>query len=65
MKPTHDAVTAALAEIIQLELARGNDVTLPGLGTLLVEHQDSRLEEQDGQMVMEPPRDRITFEPAS
>lgn len=63
MTHTLDEVAAAVADVVRTALTHGDDVHLPGLGTFFVEHQDSRLEERDGQMVMEPPRDIVAFSP--
>jgi nucleoid DNA-binding protein len=62
--PSHtpSQLSAALAEIVRDALSRGQDMHLPGLGTLRVEHQASRLDElEDGSVVMRPPEDVVVF----
>lgn len=61
-----EQVVAALAEILREFLAEGEPVTIPGLGTFAIMHEESRIEEQpDGQYRMVPPHDQVTFEPES
>jgi len=55
-----------LAEIIREQVIRKNDVELEGLGTLKIEHVPQHKEEyKDGQVVMLPPEDKLTFTPAN
>lgn len=55
---------AALAEVIQQALARGEAVHVPELGTFHVEHRPSAPAEQpDGTVLMQPPRNEIVFTP--
>lgn len=61
-----EQVVAALAEVLRESLAEGEAITVPGLGTFALLHEESRIEEQpDGQYRMVPPHDKVTFEPES
>ena len=62
---TLDQLKETLAEVIRDALANGQAVELPGLGTLSVKHQPSEMiEDENGQIVMRPPRDEVVFNPA-
>ncbi len=62
---TQEQVAAALAEIIQQELAHGEPVDLPGFGSFHIEHNPSQLEEkEDGDFVIKPPQDTVVFTPS-
>lgn len=63
MTHTLDEVATVVTDVVRTTLTQGDEVHLPGLGTFFVEHQDSRLEERNGVMVMEPPRDTVAFSP--
>ncbi|MEM8485499.1 MAG: HU family DNA-binding protein [Bacteroidota bacterium] len=61
---TLDQLKETLADVVREALANGQDVQLPGLGTLRVVHKPSEMIEDDnGQIVMRPPRDEVVFEP--
>ena len=61
---TLDQLKETLADVVREALANGQDVQLPGLGTLRVVHKPSEMIEDDnGQIVMRPPRDEVIFEP--
>lgn len=63
---TLDQLKETLADVVREALANGQDVQLPGLGTLRVVHKPSEMIEDDnGQIVMRPPRDEVVFEPES
>lgn len=64
MTTTLDQLKETLADVIREALANGQDVSLPGLGTLRVEHKPSEMiEDENGQIVMRPPRDEVIFDP--
>ncbi len=59
-----DQLKGSLADIVREALANGQNVVLPGLGTLRVEHKPSEMiEDENGQIVMRPPRDEVVFDP--
>ena len=61
---TLDQIKESLADVVREALANGQDVLLPGLGTLRVEHKPSEMiEDENGQIVMRPPRDEVVFTP--
>lgn len=59
---TSDQLKETLAGVIRDALANGDAISLPGLGTFRVEHRPSeRVEDENGQIVMRPPRDEVVF----
>ena len=61
---TSDQIKETLADVVREALANGHDVSIPGLGTLSVEHKPSEMiEDESGQIVMRPPRDEVIFTP--
>ena len=61
---TLDLLKETLADVVREALAKGQNVSLPGLGTLRVEHKPSEMiEDENGQIVMRPPRDEVVFDP--
>ncbi|MDR8394218.1 HU family DNA-binding protein [Aliifodinibius sp. S!AR15-10] len=55
---------AAFADIIRNQLVRKNDITIQGLGTFKQEHiKQFQQQHKNGQVVMMPPKDIITFIP--
>ena len=63
---TTDQIKDILADVVREALANGQDVELPGLGTLRVEHKPSEMiEDENGQIVMRPPRDAVVFVPSA
>ena len=61
---TSNLLKEALADVVRDALANGQAVLLPGLGTLRVEHKPSEMiEDENGQIVMRPPRDEVVFDP--
>ena len=61
---TLDLLKETLADVVREALANGQNVSLPGLGTLRVEHKPSEMiEDENGQIVMRPPRDEVVFDP--
>ncbi len=60
-----DDVLRAFGEAVRERLMRRDGVTVPGLGTFMVQHDPSRVTElEDGQRVLQPPADVVVFEPA-
>lgn len=57
-----DQMARTLGDVLTEHLMREEQVHVPGLGTFRVEHRESRVEAQDGEQVMLPPADVITFE---
>lgn len=57
-----DQIARTLGDVLTEHLMREEAVHVPPLGTFRVVHQDSRVEEQDGEQVMLPPADTIEFE---
>ncbi len=61
---TSDQLNETLSDVVREALANGQDVLVPGLGTLRVEHKPSEMiEDENGQIVMRPPRDEVVFDP--
>ena len=61
---TLDQLKETLADVVREALSNGQTVLLPGLGTLRVEHKPSEMiEDENGQVVMRPPRDEVVFDP--
>ena len=61
---TTEQIKDKLAEVVREALANGQAVEFPGLGTLRVEHKPSEMiEDENGQIVMRPPRDAVVFVP--
>ena len=52
--------------IIREALIEGKDVDVPGLGLFRINRRPSEMEEdEDGQIVMRPPRDEVEFVPTA
>ncbi len=61
-----EQLRTALADVIRDQLAGGNDVYVPGLGTFALIHQGSRIEElAEDKVAIHPPHNKIVFTPAS
>lgn len=61
---SHDDVLQALADYARNRLMDGHSVHIPDLGTLDTEHRPSEMQkDEDGNIVMVPPKDVITFTP--
>lgn len=61
-----EEVVAALADSLRDALMRGESVQVPGLGTFSVRHHTSKaVQDEQGNLVMTPPRDEIIFTPES
>ena len=55
---------SALVTVVRETLERGEEASIPGLGTFRVEYQPSAAEElSTGEVVMRPPRNEIIFSP--
>lgn len=54
---------AAIARAIREALAHEHEVVLPGLGRFTVVHEPSRVVTRQGQRVLLPPQDHVSFEP--
>lgn len=62
--PSREDVATALAKVVRRQLVRGESVELPELGTLDVRHERSAVEEQDdGETILQPPKDHVIFTP--
>lgn len=62
--PPRDQVESALADLIKESLERGETAHVPGLGTFAIRHENSSIQtSDDGELVMTPPRNEITFTP--
>jgi len=61
---SRDQVVAALAETLRDRLSARASVEVPGLGTFRVQHTPSAIEKIDGETILTPPKDRLTFTPA-
>ncbi len=56
-------VLRAFSLAVREQLMNHHDVTIPGLGRFAVEHEPSRVvEDEDGQRTLHPPVDAVTFE---
>ncbi len=63
---TTDQIKESLADVVREALSNGQEISIPGLGTLRVEHKPSEMiEDENGQIVMRPPRDEVIFSPQS
>lgn len=61
--PSAHDVIHAFARVIRKQLADGQSVEVPDLGTFRVEHQSSEIEEhEDGETSLSPPQDVVEFE---
>lgn len=61
-----DTPEQALAAAVRTRLISHGQVALPGFGTLHRTHEPARLEaREDGSRVLLPPRETVTFTPAS
>ncbi|MFB6231594.1 MAG: HU family DNA-binding protein [Salinibacter sp.] len=58
-----EEVIDAFVDILREQLAEGNRVEVPGLGTFSVEHRPSTLDDEDETMT--PPRIEVCFDPES
>lgn len=55
----------AFKEIVREQLVKKNEVHIEGLGSFSSEHiQQHQTQQEDGQVLMMPPKDTITFNPA-
>ncbi len=61
---SRDQVVAALAETLRDRLSARDSVEVPGLGTFSVAHKPSTIKEIEGETVLTPPEDHLTFTPA-
>lgn len=62
--PTTDDVAQAVTTIIRERLQKGECVSLPDLGTFSVEHKPSEMKkDENGDIIMIPPQDVVTFTP--
>lgn len=61
--PTAEDVIDAFIEVIRDRLEEGHSVEVPTIGTFSVEHHPSELTEDEGQRILSPPRNVVTFEP--
>lgn len=57
-----DQFARTLGDVLTEHLMREETVHVPSLGTFRVVHQDSRVDEREGEQVMLPPADTIAFE---
>lgn len=60
---SRDQVVAALAETLRDRLSTRESVEVPGLGTFSIEHKPSAIKEIDGETILTPPEDHLTFTP--
>jgi nucleoid DNA-binding protein len=56
-----EEVIDAFIDIVREQLAEGNRVEVPRLGTFSVEHRPSTLDDEDETMT--PPRTEVRFDP--
>jgi len=62
--PSAVDVINAFVKVARNELENGRSVEIPEFGTLYVEHKESQMmEDDDGNSVMAPPRDVVSFDP--
>jgi len=61
-RPSPKEVLQAFCTVVRAELTNGQDVDLPGLGTIQVEHDASTVQGHDDAM-WSPPKRKITFVP--
>ena len=55
-----------LAEVIKKKLIQSRKVKIPDLGSLEVHHQKQKQEQRnDGQVILNPPKDEVRFKPAA
>lgn len=57
-------VRQVLADVLQEALSKGRAVTIPGFGTLRVEHRSAAIErDPGGEFSLHPPRRSVVFDP--
>lgn len=62
--PTAEDVIQAFVRALHDQLTSGNTVEVPDLGRFRIEHEPSRVEENDdGDAHIQPPRDVVSFSP--
>lgn len=59
-----EEVIDTFVDIVRDQLENGNDVEVPSLGTFVVEHRPSEVNESDGTRHLSPPRNVVVFDPA-
>lgn len=62
-EPSAEEVIDAFTNVVRDELEQGNDVEIPLLGRLRVEHEPSVLTEEDDDRSLSPPRNVVVFDP--
>lgn len=61
---SHDDILQVLADYTGEQLTDGRSVHVPDLGTFDIEHRPSEMQkDEDGNIVMVPPQDVVTFTP--
>jgi len=62
--PLPDDALHAFGQIVRRTLKDGDPIHIPNLGTFDVEHTPSEMRrDEDGNIVMVPPQDRVSFTP--
>lgn len=62
-EPSAEEVIDAFTNVVRDELEQGNDVEIPLLGRLRVEHEPSAMTEEDDDRFLSPPRNVVVFDP--
>ena len=59
-------VARTFAAVVRDALEQGKAVDVPDFGHFYVQHQPAQIEQQPGgQLILQPPRDMVRFEPSS
>lgn len=61
--PSAEDVIDAFVGAVRDELEQGNEVEIPELGTLRIEHRPSEMTAQQNQRTFSPPKDVVVFDP--
>lgn len=61
--PTAEEVIDAFIDTLRDQLEKGEAVEVPSLGTFSVEHRPSKVEQDDDNRRLVPPRNVVAFEP--
>ncbi|MFB6097893.1 MAG: HU family DNA-binding protein [Salinibacter sp.] len=61
--PSDEEVIDAFTDVLREKMEQGDAVEVPSLGTFSVEHRPSKVEQDDGNRRLIPPRNVVVFDP--